>query len=232
MKQFTTQGIVLTRTDYGEADRIITFLTPDHGKLKAMAKSVRKSKSKLAGGIELFSVSDLTVVVGRGEINTLISARLAKHYGNIVKDLDRTGAAYEVLRLVHRSTEDAPEKAYFNLLVDVFEALNDQNLDPEITALWFEMQLLKLTGHAPNLNTDLSGDRLKESSSYNFYHDRMRFGPQESKDGRFTARHIKFLRLGFSTNGPQVLSKVEDVSDLAGATQPLVQTMLKSYVRI
>ena len=232
MKQFTTQGIVLTRTDYGEADRILTFLTPDHGKVKAMAKSVRKSNSKMAGGIEMFSVSDLTVIVGRGQINTLISARLAKHYGNIVKDLERTSAAFKAVRMVHRSTEDATEPAYFSLLIDAFEALDDIKLHPEITSLWFEMQLLKLTGHAPNLSTDTNGGKLKESVSYNFYHDRMRFAPRQSKDGHFTARHIKFLRLGFSTHGPHVLSKVENVNDLASITQPLVQTMLKSYVRI
>jgi DNA repair protein RecO (recombination protein O) len=51
MRQFRTQAIILNRTDYGEADRIISFLTPDHGKVKAIAKAVRKSKSKLAGGI-------------------------------------------------------------------------------------------------------------------------------------------------------------------------------------
>jgi DNA repair protein RecO (recombination protein O) len=57
MKTIVTKGIVLTRTDYGEADRILHFLTPDQGKIAGIAKGVRKSKSKLAGGIELFSVS-------------------------------------------------------------------------------------------------------------------------------------------------------------------------------
>ncbi|MDO8591465.1 MAG: DNA repair protein RecO, partial [bacterium] len=71
MNRYVTQGIVLSRTDFGEADRILTFLTNDHGKVRAIAKGVRKSKSKLAGGIELFSISDLTLIIGRGEINTL-----------------------------------------------------------------------------------------------------------------------------------------------------------------
>jgi len=60
VKQFVTTGLVLSRTDFGEADRIITVLTPDHGKLRLMAKGVRRMKSKLAGGIDLFTVSDLT----------------------------------------------------------------------------------------------------------------------------------------------------------------------------
>ena len=128
MRRYVTQGIVLSRTDYGEADRILTFLTAERGKIKALAKGVRKSKSKLAGGIELFSVSDLTLILGRGEINTLISSRLARHYGNIVKDLERTKAAYEMMRAVNRATEDGPERTYFELLDKALAALDDQKI--------------------------------------------------------------------------------------------------------
>ena len=66
MDRINTQAIVLRRTDFGEADRIINFLTPDRGKISGLARGVRKQKSKLAGGIELFSVSDITYLVGRG----------------------------------------------------------------------------------------------------------------------------------------------------------------------
>src|SRR3989338_4307269 len=116
MKRFVTKGIILSRTDYGEADRILTFLTNDHGKVRAIAKAVRKSKSKLAGGIELFSVSEITIVEGRGEVKTLISTRLVKHYGDIVKDLERTHQAYEFMSMLNKATEDAAEPAYFELL--------------------------------------------------------------------------------------------------------------------
>ncbi|MEJ0073760.1 MAG: DNA repair protein RecO [Candidatus Saccharibacteria bacterium] len=90
--QQVTTGIVLTRVDYGEADRIITLITPDQGKLRLMAKGVRRIKSKLAGGIELFSVSNITFIRGRGDIGTLVSSRVLTHYGRIVSDLDRNHA--------------------------------------------------------------------------------------------------------------------------------------------
>jgi DNA repair protein RecO (recombination protein O) len=80
VKSLQTKAIVLSRTDYGEADRILTFLTPHEGKLRLMARGVRKAKSKVAGGIELFSTSDISFLRGRGEIGTLISARLRKYY--------------------------------------------------------------------------------------------------------------------------------------------------------
>jgi recombinational DNA repair protein (RecF pathway) len=57
---------------------------PDSGKLSLMAKGVRKVKSKLAGGIELFSTSEITYIPGRGSVGTLVSSRLMRHYGGIV----------------------------------------------------------------------------------------------------------------------------------------------------
>ena len=66
MQVFKTEAIMLRRTNYGEADRIISFITPDRGKLSAIAKGVRKPKSKLAGGLELFAASDITIAEGRG----------------------------------------------------------------------------------------------------------------------------------------------------------------------
>lgn len=121
MNRFTTQGIILSRTNFGEADRILTFLTPDHGKVKAIAKGARKSKSKLAGGIELFSVSDLTLIVGRGEINTLISSRLVDHYGNLAKEINRANVASSLIRSLNKVTEDNAEAAYYELLKKGFD---------------------------------------------------------------------------------------------------------------
>lgn len=230
--QFTTIGIILTRTDYGEADRILTWLTPDHGKVKAIAKAARKSQSKLAGGIELFSVSDITVVKGRGEVNTLISSRLVRHYGNIVRDIGRTKLAYDFLKIMHKATEDVPEAAYFKLLDKSLAALDDTGLDSDLTALWFEMQLLKLTGHMPNLRTDSSGAKLTSAKSYTVNVEKMNFEPVATATGSFTDNHIKFLRLGFSAAGPGVLNRVNEANELAAACAPLVETMLKSFVRV
>lgn len=232
MKSFTTQAVILSRTEFGEADRILTFLTAEYGKVRGIAKGVRKSRSKLAGGIELFSISDLTLIKGRGEINTIISTRLVKHYANIVKDLNRTSVAYELTRVINKATEDAPEPAYYSLLVAGYEALNDLELDAQLTALWFDMQLLKLAGHTPNLRTDIGGDKLVASRTYDFYLDKMRFAPKASERGSFSAHHIKFLRLGFAAGRPHILQRVQGIEDQISLCQPLLQTMLKSFVRV
>jgi len=231
MKTIKTEGIILSRTNFGEADRIMIFLTPDHGKIKAIAKAVRKSTSKLAGGIELFSVSHLTLVSGRGELNTVISTRLIKHFANIVKDLDRTNQGYEFMRLINRNTEESCDSGYFDLLRGSFEALDYHKLEVKLISLWFNMQLLKLTGHEPNLHSDVKGDKLADSESYDFIHERMHFVPKLAKEGAFDANQIKFLRLGFAAEGPGVLARVGGVQELVSATQPLVRSMMKNYIR-
>lgn len=232
MNSIVTKGIVLTRTDFGEADRIITFLTSDHGKLRAMAKGVRKSQSKLAGGIELFSISNLTFIKGRGEIYTLISTRLDKHFGKIVTELDRTQAGYAILKLLNRATEDQPESAYFDLLTRSFEALNDLDVDPTLTKLWFEMQLLKLSGHSPNLKTDTKGQALQVNGAYAFHFDRMTFQPVAQKSpARLPTEAIKFLRLGFSNHRPKALQRIQDLDKLIAPTDKVIHSILRTHLR-
>lgn len=232
MQQITTQAIVLARTNFGEADRIITFLTPDHGKISGLVKGVRKQKSKLAGGIELFSVSDITYIPGRGETSTVISTRLVRHYGSIVKDLDRTNLGYELIRILNKSTEDSPEPQYFNLLNEAFAALNDSSIDLELINVWFLGQLIKLAGHTPNLRTDAEGNRLEAGETYDFNFDAMSFQQSQAGHASFGADEIKFMRLIFSDNAPKILSKVQGVDKLAASVRPLAQSMLAGFVRI
>ncbi len=234
MQQLVTTGIILSRTDYGEADRIITLLTPDSGKLRLIAKGVKKPKSKLAGGIELFSVSNITYLQGRKDsgLNTLISARLLKHYGQIVKDIHRTMLGYDLIKRLNKATEDEPEEDYFDLLQQSFEALDEATLELGLVRLWFSMQLLRLGGHTPNLVTDAMGTKLVQGTGYHFSFDDMAFVPATATNqGQFTANHIKFLRLGFAGHQPKALAHVQGAPELAEQLTPLVQTMLQTYIR-
>lgn len=229
MKQLLTTGIVLSRTDFGEADRIITVLTPEYGKLRLMAKGVRKAKSKLAGGIELFSVSQITFLKGRGEIGTLVSTRLQTHYGNIVKDIDRTQAGYELIKMLNRATEDHPESEYFDLLKSIFESLDDDTIDLELIKLWFQAQMLKLSGHSPNLTSDTSGQKLAAEAKYSFDYDSMAFNFQPQ--GLLTSEHIKTLRLLFSNHTPTTLSRVQGLCALSVSLSPLLRTISSTHLR-
>ena len=228
MKQVVTRGIVLARTDFGEADRILTILTPDQGKIRAIAKGVRKVKSKLAGGIELFSVSHISFIHGKSDIYTLTSTRLDKHYGHIVKNLDRTMFAYEVLKTINRNTEDNADPEYFDLLNVTLQALDDQNIEQAIIQFWLNLQLLKLAGHEPNLQSDTDGRKLAADARYNFDIAKMTF--VNSPNGSYNQQHIKLLRLGLALDSPAALAKIKDLDLVLPSALQLSKSMLKQFI--
>ncbi len=220
MNQIVTQGIILARTDYGEADRIITLLTPDRGKLRLMAKGVRRLKSKLAGGIELFSTSEITYMPGRGEIGTLLSTRLVRYYKHIAGDINRTMLGYDLIKQLNKATEDEPEPDYYHLLEQSFAALDDATIDLDLVRAWFTGQLLRLSGHTPNLTHSIDGAKLVADQRYEFSFDDSGFIVRP--DGAYGVDDIKFLRLLFAGNSPAVLAKITGASQLAQTSQQLL----------
>jgi recombinational DNA repair protein (RecF pathway) len=115
--------------------------------------------------------------------------------------------AYDFLKKTNRITEDAAGEEYFTLLKNTLEGLNDTGLSAELTELWFTLQLLKITGRAPNLKTDTEGQRLVPDQHYMFDFENMAFLVQ--KDAPFTANHIKLLRLAYSTDTATTLKAIK-----------------------
>ena len=136
MKQQTTPAIILRRTNYGEADRIVTFLTPI-GKIRAMVKGVRRSKSKLAAGIELFSESTVTFLETRGDLARVVSTRLETHWDPIIGDLQRMMFGYEAMKMLDKIIEDEAGREYFDLLRATLDALADLDLPLVAVEPWF-----------------------------------------------------------------------------------------------
>jgi DNA repair protein RecO (recombination protein O) len=228
MKQLVTRAIILARIDYGEADRILTLLTPEYGKLRLMAKGVRRVKSKLAGGIELFSVSEITFIRGKSDLGTLASTRLIKHYGHIVEDLERTMTGYDLIKQLHKLTEDEAEVEYFDLLQASFEALDDPGIPLPVVRLWFAAQLLRHGGHTPNLQTDTTGAKLQPDRLYDFSFDNMAFMAAPEGVGRYGASHIKLLRLVFAGHAPKTIAAVQGSASLLPSLVALVDAMWRN----
>lgn len=230
MNQIVTTGAVLARTNYGEADRIVTLLTPDHGKVRVMARGVRKAKSKLAGGIELFSVSDITFARGKGEIGTLVSTRLKTHFGRLLGDIDRTMEAYELIKLLDKSTEDSCEPEYFELLTELFAALDDIRLPMALVRTWFFARLLNLHGFSPDLMHDTTGKKLHADGHYTFDFDAMTLA--SNPDGQLASQHIKLLRLFYGHVTPAALARVQGMMEHLQPLVPLVEAMKKQHLRV
>lgn len=211
MNQVNTESIILKRVNYNEADRILTVLTKDKGRVSLIAKGVRKQKSKHAGGIELLSISEVSYIVGKSDLYTLTSARLAKHFSGIVGDIERTMLAYRFLEIINKITDEETGQEFFDLLSLTLESL-DTERNIQILQIWFYLRVLRITGHAPNLSTDSENKKLEEGVNYNFDIEAMRF--IGSKFDFFTAKDIKLLRLLIESHDPKVIDRIKNISDI------------------
>jgi len=150
VRVYTTEAIVLRRLNLGEADRILTLYTPDDGKLRAIAKGVRRPASRLGGHLELFSLSTLQLAHGR-ELDVVTQAETREAFRAVREDLGRTSQAYYALELVERLTPDRLEnQAVFELLHELLVAL-DTPQPPALALHYFEIHALAALGYRPQL---------------------------------------------------------------------------------
>lgn len=212
MKTKRTQAVVLRRTNYGEADRILQLLTPE-GRVAVMARGVRKEKSKLAGGIELFAVSDVVVGSGKGELGILTSSKLVHFYRHILEDYDRLQFAYQVVALVARASENVDEPEWFDLVCEVLAGLDALTVPLPLVRAWFFLQYSTLLGYELNVQRDLNGDTLKADQTYRY--DISERGLRLADNGDLTTDHIKLLRL-ISGRSLKVLIQVGGIADVLG----------------
>jgi recombinational DNA repair protein (RecF pathway) len=136
---------------------------------------------------------------------------------------------YDLIKQLSQSTGDEPEPEFFALLEQSFEALDNFDLNVELIRIWFSAQLLRLNGHTPNLQTEISGQKLESGKSYEFSVDDAAFIRNEH--GNLHADDIKFLRLLFSGNQPAVLANIVGVKTHVETTKPFVWLMQQYYIR-
>ncbi len=150
MPTYQTEGIVIGRTNFGEADRIIRLLTPEHGKLSAVAKGVRKIKSRLGGHLELFANTQLSLATGRN-LDVITSARLRWYPHELTSSYEQVNLAYLFARLIDRTApEQTPQPELFAHLAEALGVVNN-GAGGELTELWFKLRLLNLIGYRPEL---------------------------------------------------------------------------------
>ncbi|HMS93123.1 MAG TPA: DNA repair protein RecO [Candidatus Saccharibacteria bacterium] len=210
MKTERTRAVVLRRTNYGEADRIVQLLTP-LGRRSVMARGVRKEKSKLAGGIELFAVSDVVLGQGKGDLGILTSARLVQFYRHILEDYDRIQFGYEALKLVARASELVDEPEWYEVATQVLMALDAASVDLRLTQTWFYVHYADLLGHALGLQYDVNGEKLQPGISYRY--DVGEKGLRQAENGVLTSDHIKLLRL-IATKPLDKLAQIGGISEV------------------
>ncbi len=198
-----TQGFVLRRTNYGEADRILNIITP-MGKFAVIAKSVRKAKSKLAGNIELFSLIDFNIHQGRSEFGIVTGAKMLEHYGEILHDYRKMELAGLVFKKISQAAENVNSEEYFNIVRQCLVGLN-KGLNSDLIEVWFLLHLMKEMGEEMNLYRDVNGEKLIEKQLYSFDNIALAFTLNES--GEYGTDDIKLLRL-LTTSKLNVVQRV------------------------
>jgi len=149
-RTFRATAVVLRHVEYGEADRILTLFTLERGKIQAIAKGVRKIRSRKAGHLEPFTRVSLFLAKGRN-LAVVTQAEALESYQGIRADLQRTALAAYVIELLDRFTQEEGEnRQLFHLLVDTLNRLN-QDPQPETIIRYYEVQLLDLLGFRPEL---------------------------------------------------------------------------------
>ncbi len=143
LREQTSQAIIIKQSAFGEADEIITFFTREAGKIRALAKSVKLSTSKLRHGLQpMFSVA-VTLTGGHSagtKLSKIIGVTVAETFSNIAADSERVKRWYVVAELINKATPDEQNnEELFQLLLDFLTILNR----PQISAAQLDLVLAK-----------------------------------------------------------------------------------------
>ncbi|MBN1266821.1 MAG: DNA repair protein RecO [Anaerolineales bacterium] len=147
---YRTEAIILRRQDFGEADRILTVLTPEYGKIRLLAKGARRPSSRKAGHLEPFTRVDLMVARGRN-LDLVTQAESRWVFSSRGSDLVRFGCASYAAEALDRFTvEESESHNLYLLLRHTLERL-EEDIDPGMVLRYFELELLDAAGFRPSL---------------------------------------------------------------------------------
>ena len=158
-RSYKTRAIVLAHFDLGEADRIITLLTPEDGKVRAIAKGVRRPRSRIGGSVEPFAELDLVLARGRN-LDVITQVGVAHAWLRLRDELESTATAWYLGELADRAVEErAGAHPVYGLLRRACQLLDD-GMAPGRVARWFEMGLADALGVRPELERCVECDRV------------------------------------------------------------------------
>ena len=149
-RTYRAEAIVLKTLDFGEADRILTLLTRHFGKVRVVAKGIRRPTSRLSGHAEPLAHATFQMARGR-ELDVLTGAESRATYRTMRDDLGRIAAGWYVAELADRFTVDhAPSAPVFDLVETALRHLEAGHA-PALVCRWFDLHLLDRSGFRPEL---------------------------------------------------------------------------------
>lgn len=167
MANYKTRGIVIKRTNFSESDRLLVIFSEKFGKIRAIAKGVRKPLSKLSGNIELFCLTDFVIAEGRN-LDIVTSAEIEKCFINLRNHLESTTMAYYFADIIDQMTgENESHQKIFSLLIEVLENIDEKQT--QILLPYFEINFLSAIGYKPELSTCVECEKKITEDSYFSY---------------------------------------------------------------
>jgi DNA repair protein RecO (recombination protein O) len=154
-RNYQTEAVIIKKIKLGEADRILTLYTPDHGKIEAVAKGIRRPKSKLAGHLELLTYSQIRLARGRN-LDTIIGSQTIDSFMTLKNDLWLTSYGLYAGELINQFTvEHLPNPPLFQLLLQTLQHIS-RAVNADLSLRYFELHLLELVGYRPQLQECVS----------------------------------------------------------------------------
>lgn len=234
---YRTPAVILKRMDLGEADRIVTFFSRDEGKIRAVAKGVRRTTSRSAGHLEPFTLSDCLFAVGR-ELDVISQADTLEAFRELRENLELTTHAYYLAEVVDLLTEDRFEnRGVFDTLVDGLHRLAESP-DSRLVLIVFHLRLLEALGYRPELRECVSC-RCQIQPDRNFFSSQVggvlcpRCGRDEVSARDIGTSALKLLRFVQLTQGERMVNVPPEVTREAEAllrdyAEHLVERRLRS----
>jgi DNA repair protein RecO (recombination protein O) len=154
MPLYKEQGIVLRSVKLGEADKIVSILTQGSGKVRAVAKGIRRTNSKFGARLEPFTHVSLMLYRGQGALDTVTQAEIVSPFRTLRGNFGLIAAGETMLESVDKVAEEHERNVrLFLLLLSGLRALEGGPRDPAAVAESFLLKLLSLSGFHPSLST-------------------------------------------------------------------------------
>ena len=192
------EAIVLRHMDWGEADRLLWLFTRQIGKVRAVAKGIRKPRSRKAGHLEPFTRAELQLAYGR-DLPIITQAEAKDAYLTLREDLVRMGYASYIVELLDRFTyEEGENLGLYRLLSETLSRINKEK-DPAFAVRYYEIRLLDLVGFRPQLiNCVNCGEKIQPLDQFFSYEKGgvicPKCGPRETGVRPVSMRALRILR--------------------------------------
>ncbi|HVA70452.1 MAG TPA: DNA repair protein RecO [Acidimicrobiales bacterium] len=153
MREINDDAVVLRTYKSGEADRVVVLWTRHHGKVRVLAKGVRKTTSRMGGSLETLAHVEVHLVKTRGEFYVARHVQHRERLATLRSSYPRISAGYAVVEAIDAIPSDGvPDEAIFDLLARVLLTLDDETFDPALVPASFYFRLLALDGSEPVVN--------------------------------------------------------------------------------